>query len=509
MAPKSGTATVSARGKLSGEEKLKRTLAEMGRAKIEGGRVSKNTGNTWGYSPYIVSAPLDPEGTWRVMNLDAQVMSKMPAPELMDLLIDVSPEVSKGLWDFLRMCNPGSDMKCYDQNGEVYEEAKEALQVFLNQLNLLYGSHNVVWNRLFLAAWVRGGIIGELVLDKRGRMPIDIATPDPSEFRFRQVDDEVRGDVWHLCQWQNGTLVDLDEYETIRYIPLDPMPGKPYGRPIAQASLFAGVFMIGLLHDLRRVIAQQGYPRLDIAVAMNAIRDNIPDDLDEDSEDYWKYLTKAMEDVAAVYASLEPDDAYVHPDYVTVNKPVGAMNAEALGAVGGLIEAIERILTRATKSMPLQMGITDSVSEANANRQWEMQVAGIKAVQHIVENAIEHWLTIALQVQGIVAKVEFRFAELRASEEMRDEQVLAQKIKNQAAIRDEGWQDQDEASLNVTGSEAVADAPVRQVAESDVNMEDVEVDKGAERAALLKEVRALRALIHPYVEAQRELPLSA
>lgn len=489
-------------GKLSAKEQMQRTLEIATRAKIAGGRISHNTGNTWGYSPFIISSPTDPNDTWRVLDLDAQVMSKLPAVDLMDMLTDLSPEVSKGLWDFLRMANPGWDYHCYGDSGEVDEEAEMLVGEFLDKLNVLYGSTNVVWNRLFLAGWARGGIMGELVLDRTGRLPVDLATPDPAEFRFRQIEDEIRGDIWMLCQWQNGELKELGDYPTIRYIPIDPFPGKPYGRPIAQASLFAGVFMIGLLHDLRRVIAQQGYPRLDVAVDIEALIDQIPDNLDPESEEYWAYLRSSMEDIADVYNRLEPDDTYIHPDYVSVNRPVGTMNADALGAVGGLIEAMERILARATKTMPLQQGITDGVSEANANRQWEMQAAGIKAVQHVVENAIEHWLTIALQVQGVTADVEFRFAELRASEELRDEQTLSMKIANQAAIRDEGWQTQDDASNQIVGENAVAPAPT---ATPDIpDPSDVDPDPGANRQ-LLQGIRRLQAMIEPIVAYQMEV----
>lgn len=507
-ATKSPKRVVSAAGEMRGEKKLRASISEA-RAKVAGGRVSQNKSNTWGYNPVVVSTPISPDDTWRVLNLDANVMSKMPAYELMELLTDISPEVSKGLWDFLRMCNPGWDVHCYTESDVVDEDAERLTDEFLNRLQVLYGSTNVVWNRLALACWSRGATMGELVLDKRGRLPVDIATPDPAEFRFREYHDEIRGDIWILCQWQNGQLVDLDEVPTIRYIPLDPYPGKPYGRPIAQASLFAAVFMLGLLHDLRRVIAQQGYPRLDIAVNMNEVAEQLDSELEPESDEYWKELNKALDQVTQAYSVLQPDDAYVHPDYVTINKPVGTINAEALGAVGGLIEAIERTLVRATKSMPLQMGITDGVSEANANRQWEIGAAGVKAVQHIIENAIEYWLTLALQVQGVVSRVEFRFAELRASEELRDEQTRSQKIKNEVAIRDQGFQTQNDASNAITGKDAVADAPAYGTVQEDLDMTDVKADSGADRAQraeLIAKVNELKALIAPYLEVQNELP---
>jgi hypothetical protein len=101
--------------------------------------------------------------------------------------------------------------------------------------------------------------------------------------------------------------------------------------------------------------------------------------------------------------------------------------------------------------MPLLMGITDGVSEANANRQWEIHTAGIKSLQHLAEALLEHFFELALQAQGIQANVEFRFAELRAAEELRDQQTLQLKITNYQALVDGGYVDRDEASLELVG----------------------------------------------------------
>ena len=114
---------------------------------------------------------------------------------------------------------------------------------------------------------------------------------------------------------------------------------------------------------------------------------------------------------------------------------------------------------RGLKSMPLMMGTTDGVSEANANRQWEMLVAGIKSGQHLVENLLAHHLTLGLQAEGYVADVEVRFAELRASEMLRDEQTKRLLIANTKEEYDAGWIDQDEAADKVVGHPPVEKEP--------------------------------------------------
>jgi len=133
-------------------------------------------------------------------------------------------------------------------------------------------------------------------------------------------------------------------------------------------------------------------------------------------------------------------------------------------------------------------------------------------VQHLVESALDRWFTIALQVQGIATKVEFRFAELRASEEMRDEQTLSQRITNQTTMRNEGWITNDDASIAVTGHEAVAEAPEPEPIaptnpdeDEDLDQSDVKADPGADRAVLrnlLHELRMVRQILNPNIPVE-------
>src|SRR5690606_28043428 len=128
-----------------------------------------------------------------------------------------------------------------------------------------YGSVDIVFGRLFMSAFLRGALFAELVLDSGGRVPVDLATPDPISVRFRRVQDPQRGPIWQPGQWQGGEFVPLDR-PTVRYTPVDPFPGSPYGRPLAAPSLFTTLFLLAMLHDIRRVVQQQGYPRLDISL---------------------------------------------------------------------------------------------------------------------------------------------------------------------------------------------------------------------------------------------------
>lgn len=495
LQPRRPQATASAEGS-------KRPFAREHARALAGGRATLNTADdVLGGMAFTIEAPGDAEAFWRVNELDTKTLDTISPAKLLELMADVSPEVSAGLWNFLRLCNPGWEATALGGDGETQDErAQAALDAFLANMPALYdGSTAVpadtVINILFTGAFMRGGLFAELVLSKNGREPLNLATPDPYSARFKQVKDPLLGPVYQLGQWQGGQWVPLDR-ETVRYVPIDPLPGSPYGRAPVAPALFSSLFLIGVLHDLRRVVMQQGWPRLDLSVDLAALAESVPAALEPDEWRAW--VNDIISEVETVYAALEPDDAYVHTNVVNVNRPVGTMNSDALGIIDQLISRVERMTARGLKMMPLLLGIDDATSDANANRQWEIQAAGIKSIQHLAENLLEKLLTLALQCQGIQATVKFRFAELRAAEMLRDAQTEMLQIQNAQAKYDNGWSSQDEASEEVTGHPADVPEPRRAAAGLEF-VGDATGGDGNERAALLAEIRAARAAVETAV----------
>jgi hypothetical protein len=403
-----------------------------------------------------------PERDWRDYDLSDSTLDRISISDLVEILVDVSPEVARALWDFLRMMNPGWECQVFRPGTTTTDpRAKEVIDTYFQQLSNLYGAVDVVFSRLINGGFIRGGFLAEIVLDETGKTAVDFATPDPNVISFKKMEDKTRGEYWQLGQYQGGEFVPLDSYPTIRYIPVDPLPGNPFGRAIINPSIFLAVFAVGLLRDLRRVVAQQGYPRLDIEIKLETLKDSMPEDTKDDPEKFKNWVEDVIAEVSSVYESLKPDDAFTHTDTVKLNRPVGAIGGDAAfgSSIGVIMNALERGLTRALKSMPLLMGTTQSTSETQANREWEIHAQGIKAMQHLVEQMLEHLLGVVLQAAGVQGTVKFRFAELRASEELRDAQTLAMKLANALNMYLQGYASQDEASMYAIGKLADSSAP--------------------------------------------------
>lgn len=401
--------------------------------------------------PQVILPPLSADQDWRLQNLDSQTLDRIEPMRLLEMLSDLSPDVSRALFDWLRLLNPGWTVEAFNPGGETPNVRAQAIvDGFLDRLADTYGAVDVLIGRLMISGYLRGAFMAELVMADNGRDAVDLATPDPATARFRRIVDPVRGDVWQLGQYQGAKFVPLDR-PTVRYLPIDSFPGSPYGRAPAAAGLFSTLFLIGLMHDLRRVVAQQGYPRLDIAVLFEKLTELMPADLRDDPEAFETWVSSAITEIKDTYASLKPDDAYIHLDMIEMNRPVGTVSADALGAIDGLIQALERMSVRALKTAPFMMGVQESTTETQSNRQWEAMLQNVKALQHLCEQLLEYLLRLAVQAQGIQAVVRFRFAENRASEMFRDQQTRAILIDNTTREYLMGWIDQKEAAQRVTG----------------------------------------------------------
>lgn len=487
-------------------------VAPLTQARAAGGRLTKDdTRGLGGFGLQVILPPPMEDQDWSMEALGRDAFRRLKPAQLVARLVRISPEFGRAAFDFLRLANPGWEAKAYrvGSDEDPDDRAQEIIDRFMGHLADRHGSADVPINRLLFGMWLRGACFVELVLNRAGREPIDLATPDPYSVRFRLDNDPEYGQVWTLGQRQAGGFVPL-ERETVRYVPVDPLPGSPYGVAPAGPGLFPAVFLLTFLHDLRRVVAQQGMPRLDIKILTERLLTVLPPGKRTNPAEVQGLVTQAVDAVAKAYADLEPDQAYVHTDDIEMGTPIGTVGDDLLGGVGGIVETIERMNVRGLKTMPLLFGITDAVSEANANRQWEIHAAGVKALQHLAETPLSRLLTLALEAQGVAANVEFRFAELRSAEELRDAQTLNQKLTNAEVMERLGYESHESAAMYATGHEPPEDAapaeddePGEDPGGEESDAADVKPEPGADRAALPE----TRAPIDPVGDAPAsELP---
>lgn len=454
---------------------------------LPAGRVSTNSDSSFDTGNWVMVPPPDYDSSWRMMNFDPRYLDRMLPKDILDMVMDLSPEIAKAIWDFLRLCNPGWEFKAYNLGSEDAEnlQAKAHIDDFIEKLRILYGSFDILLGRYFIGAYLRGGFASELVLDGEATESIDLVCPDAYSIRFRKRFDKVRGEIWEPGQWQGGEWKSLD-IPTFKYLPVDPAPASPYGRPLATPALFTAIFILNMLHDVKRVVMQQGYKRMDISMDLEAAEDAYSFD-NQGYSSFHKYVEAAIEAIKTAYRSLQPDDAFVHTSVFTLNPPAGTLDSDSIAAIAQILERLEKMVTRGLKSTSLLLESGNSPSETDSNRRWEIHAAGIKSLQHHCENMLESQLQTSLQAKGIQARVEFRFSELRASEMLRDEQTRQLRVQNAVAEYQAGFVSQNEASNSAVNHDADSPEP-RMPIEANIQDDNNDGDEALDRNTDSREV---------------------
>lgn len=440
-------------------------------------RRARKTANEDGGS-FPFGATMPPAGDtydyWRVNLANPDDLAALPVDQIQKIMARVSPEISKAWWDFVIFVGNLVEVKAYiPGTKETDETAQAALDAFTALLETQQNSLMNITHRVISGGFMRGAFTAELVINNAGTMAIDLATPDPQAFRFRQIDDPERGEIWELGQWQNGRWVSFRDVPTVKYVPIVPEVGSPYAVSWMEAAVFPGLFLIMLLQDIRRVVANFGYPREDISLDLERLRASMPPDIQSDPQKFQDWVQTAVNEIGDAIENMQPGDAWVHTDVATrqeLKGAIGGSGANLATQADTMIESLERMMIRALKTIPFLMASRQSTTERQSDKEWEAYTLSIDIVQRKLKYLLENLFSLALEVQGIQAEVCFEFAETGSFDALRDEEVIALQIANAVAMRDEGWITQDEASERVTGSAAVLPEPMRQTAVSPVPM---------------------------------------
>ena len=374
------------------------------------------------------------------------------AQQLLALLPDISPDVGLAVWNMLRLGSSGFNYTVKDAEGQDDHKGKSLLDNLVQRINLMQGGLEALIIQWVLSGFLQGAVAGEAALTEGLDDIDDFYAVDPAAIRFNR-DDNMRLVAWHYPPVAKtgspATPVQLNP-ETFWYIPIDPWIDDPYGRPPAAPVLQEVWFDIALISDLRKVVHNQGWPRIDIRVLEEALIANAPPALKNDPGELREWLNDRLTDVQKAYNDLRPDDSFVHFDSVEINQAAGTsgkvIDAEAV------MRSIERRMIKALKQLPILMASNEGTTETHGTVQWQIFVAGLRSLQKPVEFILSRMFSLALRVQGYQGRVECWFEPIRTTDRLIDAQAEAQEIRNAIGKWQAGWQTWEESAIEATGS---------------------------------------------------------
>lgn len=438
-----------------------------------------------------------PRRSYQSMDLTTVQPGAYSPQQLMELLADAWPEASQALWNIQRLAASewSYEVRTPD-NSEDDPEGKAELDLILGRVNGNWGGFDALINQWVMSTALQGACCGETIPTEEVDDVEDIVAVQPwSIFFQRDVSQRYIAFQWQpmtvaggpLARPQSGSQTSgnqpgvfdptakaptpsdlmfnnplshggfrqLNEI-TFGYVPLDADVDDPYGRAPFAPVLQLVVWDMQIIKDLRQWSHVNAFGRIDVKVLAEEAAKMMPPMVAANKKERRLWFKKYLSDIQTAYNNLNPDDTYVHYD----NVEVGAADASGKTFdVDKLIRVLERRIFRALKQLPILMGSNEGTTETWGTLQMEVYALGIANIQRTVASLIEKLLNVALRLRGHTSVVHFEFKTLRATDRMKEALADWQQAKNAAFKRDQGWISQDEASIEITGSEAVADAP--------------------------------------------------
>ena len=243
--------------------------------------------------------------------------------DLIDILMDAHPDISYALWNFVRLGNSGYyyTVKKLDSNEE-YPEAIEDIELLFKRLKTpnMVGferskSLDKLIDQMFLSAVTRGAISGELLLTPDKKDVARFVLVDPATVEFQIVDGR-------YIPFQDNGRINLD-IPTFFYEGIDEKIDDPYGRSPILGALNIVLFQMQVLNDLKAVVHNQGYPRLDLTIVEEVLLKRMPIAIRNNDEKKEKWLRDRLNEIIAMYSKLNPDDVFVHFDSLKISEAGG------------------------------------------------------------------------------------------------------------------------------------------------------------------------------------------
>ena len=412
-----------------------------------GGQQTRDrTGSDLAPSVGYMQRPSQSWDAWQYKLLDEDKLHEFTFEQLMEIVLSISPDADMALWNLNLFVNP----YCWFEYEREDARSRAVVQEMLDRLVTYWGGFDVLVAQMVASLFLFGGVLTELVLSRNGQKPAFIIVQDPSTVRFQKEYDAFTGaNVWSYGQFQNGKFYSMREDPTILYLGLHPLPGAPLGRPMIGSALSIILHIIGFIRDLRRVIANQGYPRLDISMDLQMMR-NLHAQLkaeNPETSNFGEWAEAQKQNIMALYAALKPHQAFVHSDDVNVNPHPGALNSQSMGMLESIMDVLQRQAANGLKSNSLMQNFSSASNwgDHQSTTKWEVYTEGVGSLQETISYVASSHFNYGLRVEGVDNRVMCHFGEVNESQAKRRAETRKIEIENILAQKEAGMIDDAEA----------------------------------------------------------------
>ncbi|WP_226888898.1 hypothetical protein [Paenibacillus polymyxa] len=175
---------------------------------------------------------------------------------------------------------------------------------------------------------------------------------------------------------KNGLANKKIDTPTFIYEEFDPMVDDPYGRTPMLPVLQVVFFHLQVLADLKAVVLNQGYPRLDISMLEEIMLKNMPNNL-----------------------KSNPDDALVHWDSVKVEYLKGG-NSGPMIDIKKLIDIIDTHMATSLKRPLTILSRHQGSTETYSSIDTQIYIKNVESARSVTKRFWQRAFSLSARVKG-------------------------------------------------------------------------------------------------------------
>lgn len=348
---------------------------------------------------------------------------------LIKTLFVIDPDASAAVNAYLTLSDTVPDITVYDTEWKIDREGQNLLRSIIHYILeersgesfKLKSSLRTYCEEQRYMLLLRGGIMTEMVFD-RTYAPSEFRLVDMQSIRWREAKP---GNYKPVQLQSNGEEVLLD-YPTIfvsfyRRDPTEIYTTSPFVSAINNIAARQQV-----INDLYRIMQATGFPRIDVTIMEEILRNAAPAWVARDPEELKKWIEEQISQVVTLVSNLKSDQVFIHTDSVQA-KIINDRNPSAGMDISKVIDVLNSQNQSALKSMATVLGRGEGgVNTASTEtRLVSMHADGLNAP---IADHLSALFTALLRYQGRAntVTVNFRKVELRPVLELEPQMVAKQ-----------------------------------------------------------------------------------
>ena len=387
---------------------------------------------------------------------------------LLALLPDIHPAVGQALWNALRLiCKPGDveivAVKPLSKAGgadERDDDGTAAIKALFESQPPEIGGQDGLITTLTIGAMLTGLPFLEAVPGPSGTGVRRLYPVDSLTLRFNREGDDDEVVAYQLQRFprsggKTGGYVALDAARMF-WRPMDNFPDDPYGRAPFAAALGEVLRDLALMQDLTDAIHNAAWPRLAVPFNFKEMFEVAQLFGVTDPIEAREWVSQQFQETVAEFNKLNPAD---NLHYDASGKVLTIEGGKGLTSLEPILVYLRQRIMQALKTLPTLMGINDGATQTYTSVEFAVYAAGLESIRALVVDILVKAATLHLRLLGLPLIAKAVYEKIRTTDAQIEANTEATRIRNAITKRDQGWITQDQASQEITGSDAVAEAP--------------------------------------------------